>query len=432
MGQNKMIDSLNVQRGVLFEKELNWKQVIEKAKRDNKYIFADFYATWCAPCKEMEKNVYALDDVGKFSNEHFVSVKIQLDKSSADNEATKSWYNDADSLGKIYHITSLPTFIFISPDGKLVDKEVGYKSEGEFLDLMKNIIAKWRQYNILVDLYKQHKIDYLEIGDIALNIKRIGDSNLADSIAEDYKVNFLDKLTDDSSLLTKRNMHFITGFPSLIQPGDRFFLFFYRHGEEAERMAATRRGYAQDLVKFLISKEEINNKLYKDGKIVIYKPNWKHIYRNIKVKYSKEYADQLTFTAQVNFYLTTQKWNEFTKVFDEQLTKHPPRIGSKFLNGFLDDIWELNVQAWNLFLYCNNEKSLRKALRWSELSLELCEDKNEKVQFLDTKANLLYKLGLVKDAISIEEDALKLSPNFEDYKSNLVKMKSGIPTWPPN
>lgn len=46
---------LNAQ-GVIFEKG-TWKEVLEKANRENKIIFVDIYTSWCGPCKNVAKTV---------------------------------------------------------------------------------------------------------------------------------------------------------------------------------------------------------------------------------------------------------------------------------------------------------------------------------------------------------------------------------------
>ncbi len=53
-------------RGIKFENELDWQQVLAKAKAENKYIFVDCYATWCIPCKKMDTDVYSSQKVGDF------------------------------------------------------------------------------------------------------------------------------------------------------------------------------------------------------------------------------------------------------------------------------------------------------------------------------------------------------------------------------
>ena len=71
--------------GVNFEHKLSWEQILEKAKNENKYIFVDVYATWCAPCKKMEQLVYTSNEVAQYENKYFVSVKLQIDTTKNDD-----------------------------------------------------------------------------------------------------------------------------------------------------------------------------------------------------------------------------------------------------------------------------------------------------------------------------------------------------------
>ncbi len=65
--------------GIKFVNISNWNEVLLKAKNEGKYIFVDCFATWCGPCKEMDKNVYPMDKVGLLVNEKFISVRLQMD-----------------------------------------------------------------------------------------------------------------------------------------------------------------------------------------------------------------------------------------------------------------------------------------------------------------------------------------------------------------
>jgi tetratricopeptide (TPR) repeat protein len=60
----------------------------------------------------------------------------------------------------------------------------------------------------------------------------------------------------------------------------------------------------------------------------------------------------------------------------------------------------------------------------------ICDAHPEEGNYLDTYANLLYKLGRTEEALRYEEKAFALAPNDKDITDNLSKMKKGEPTWP--
>ena len=49
--------------------------------------------------------------------------------------------------------------------------------------------------------------------------------------------------------------------------------------------------------------------------------------------------------------------------------------------------------------------------------------------FMDTYANILYKMGKKKEAIKMQEEALLVSNNDPNIKATLDKMKAGEKTW---
>jgi hypothetical protein len=101
------------------------------------------------------------------------------------------------------------------------------------------------------------------------------------------------------------------------------------------------------------------------------------------------------------------------------------------------------VDAWDLFVDCNDKALLSEALNWSEMANKLL-GADTLVQCLDTKANLLYKLKRVNEAICLEEAVVQnvyhvesshgLKKGFysQEYVETLDKMKNGLPTWKVN
>ena len=56
------------------------KEAIAKAKAENKFVFFDAYASWCGPCKAMDKEVFTDKTVADYLNAKFVSIRIDMEK----------------------------------------------------------------------------------------------------------------------------------------------------------------------------------------------------------------------------------------------------------------------------------------------------------------------------------------------------------------
>lgn len=98
--------------GIIFQ-DLTLKEGLEKAKKENKKIFIDVYATWCGPCKYLSNNVFIDANLGAFMNEHFVSLKIDGEK------------GEGIQLMDDFNLNSYPTMLFLNPEMDLLKKIVG-------------------------------------------------------------------------------------------------------------------------------------------------------------------------------------------------------------------------------------------------------------------------------------------------------------------
>src|SRR5258708_37526579 len=64
-----------IQRAVSFERELSWEQILVKAQKEKKLVFVDVVATWCGPCKMMDRDVYSNQKVADEIRGNFIAVK---------------------------------------------------------------------------------------------------------------------------------------------------------------------------------------------------------------------------------------------------------------------------------------------------------------------------------------------------------------------
>ena len=174
------------EKGIQFEKSLTWEEVKAKAKAENKYIFVDCFATWCGPCKQMEEKIYSRPDVGNAYNSKFISVKLQMDKTSYDDPDVKAWYSTSTSFQQKYTVSAFPAFLFFSPEGKPLHKVVGSLSADDFLKMAREALDSTKQFYSLLRNFRPGMIDTSELKSLARMFKYNKEEELAGNMATDY------------------------------------------------------------------------------------------------------------------------------------------------------------------------------------------------------------------------------------------------------
>lgn len=407
-------------QGLHFEEGLTWAQAKNKAKTENKYIFLDCFATWCGPCKMMDKDVYPMDSVGDAFNRRFVALRIQCDSTKDDNEATRIWYPDAHQIITEYKITAYPTFLFLSPDGNIVHKGIGYQPTYDFVSLAAEALNPDKQYYTLLKQYKDGEKHYASTAYLAVAAKKLNDPETAYRIAADYEHNYLEKL-NDADFCTRENLTFFREFAKNLTSKARIFGWYLHHAEIVDSIMQQKE-YSKRFVNYIIFKEEINPRIETAQKEKG-APDWRMISKIIDRKFGNVYVEDNLLLAKVNWYQIAKDWKNYTKYLilkseRDSIANMPKSFSSMAV---------LNHTAWEIFQHSDVQEELEKALVWSNLAMDMASRLNPNI--MDTKANLLYKLNKKQEALALEEKASDLAPKDMGIQGAYQKMKEGKPTW---
>ena len=92
-----------------------------QAQESGKPVMVDVFATWCAPCKLLDENVFSRADVAEAST-GFVPIKVDGDK----------YPEIKDRLG----VSGYPTILFLRGDGTELGRSTGAVSYDIMLEAM--------------------------------------------------------------------------------------------------------------------------------------------------------------------------------------------------------------------------------------------------------------------------------------------------------
>jgi hypothetical protein len=141
-------------------------QALAAQKKEPKKILIDFYADWCAPCKEMDKFTFNHPEIARIINEKFYAVKFESDGNENINFAGRTFTNPdykgkksksgLHQFSKYMNINMIPTMVFLdektdpitSLSGALKAKEVEPYFTMIATDEYKNIKSRkeWESY----------------------------------------------------------------------------------------------------------------------------------------------------------------------------------------------------------------------------------------------------------------------------------------------
>lgn len=106
---------------------LGFEQTEQQAKQKRLPLLVHFYADWCGPCSRMEQEVFSSPEVASQLSTGLLAVKVNSDVRR-------------DLAGR-FGVSSLPTDIYIAPDGRVLSRFVGATGRSTFLNRLQRFAS---------------------------------------------------------------------------------------------------------------------------------------------------------------------------------------------------------------------------------------------------------------------------------------------------
>jgi hypothetical protein len=119
-------------KGIAWTKSDRLAPVLEQAQKLKKPVFLEFFATWCGPCKVMDREVFSKPEVYEYLNQHFISYHVDVDAPSGK------------PISEIYEVTGMPSVVFVDPQGVVLERELGLITANRFKTVAAAALGKMK------------------------------------------------------------------------------------------------------------------------------------------------------------------------------------------------------------------------------------------------------------------------------------------------
>ena len=337
---------------------------------DEKIILVDFETESCVWCDRLDADTFTDQKVIDFAKQNLISKKIDAEK------------GDGPKQKKKYRVRGYPTILFLDSQGVEIDRIVGYRPPEEFLSELNRIKNGENTIYEIISRYEQNKHHYptqISLAEkfVTLNLPDSAKSILDDIYRKQKKKSQLDfTIAFRVSKLYYRIGSLDTSIDLLDQIVDSGVDssdsgYFYGLLYKAKRDTDTDR-----LLQYSYLTENIDRK--------------KQAYWQIIRILRKEKKDPD---------LEADIYQKAVELYGSDY-KYLPSL--------------LNSFAWRM---TQLEKKLDVALEKIDMALEYGED----IKILDTKAEVLWKLKRIDEAVRIIEKCILLDPKKKYYKDQKNK-----------
>lgn len=414
-------------QGIRFESG-SFKQILEKAKKENKCVFVDVYAVWCGPCKLMSNTVFKEKAVGDYANAHFVSVQIDCERGEGPSVKTR------------YAVEGLPGFLFLDPEGNVVYRMTGSMSAEKFIDGMKKAYEYSKDMNSVGRLaarYDKEKGDEKFVRTYLDKLKESGSAGYYD-VVEHY-LNMQTTMADTSKAMVD---FLYAHIHSLTYGGKADRIVKANYGSEQWDLYVRKdvREAFQDLPK-LMAGQTLEYAVMKKDSTLLDVALKRAVEEGMEFPSLEEQRERLL----IYFYLHTEQGTKYKawvapkidslynsldvahlrvkhKEFVEKMAENPQRRGRSFAMKYSE---ELRYRLLDYAKFVSTGQDKANMLKWAQRAYDLLPEDAANAAF---HAKVLYLYGDKAQGVALMARAVeagKDSKNAEGLAQDYAAMKAG-------
>jgi thioredoxin-related protein len=366
-------------QGINFE-TLKFAEAKAKAAMDNKIIFIDAFTTWCGPCKKLAKDVFPQPEVGSYFNEHFLNLKIDMEK------------GEGIELAKKYSVNAYPTLLFIDSKGEMVHRTCGLMTKEDLIleatkaVTGKNTIVEAQKNKATINNNPKEALGYFQLMDNACmkldaDVDGFFSALKSSTVVDENMEKIVSSFVNSSN--SKGFEYFVNQKPKFIElwGADKFSAFIKSvFINDADRL--------NPKDKTALTAFEKRVEKYADAE------NKEYITLISKMKIAEGANDMEAYAISCIAYV------------------------EKYAMG---DAGQLNNYAWSFYEKVNNPKHLASAEKWAETAVGMSK---ADWHVLDTYAAVLYKLKKKEQASIEAQKAISLGKRIgEDVSETEALLK---------
>ena len=343
---------------VNFMKNPEWQKVLDKAKKEQKYIFLDAYTDWCGWCKVMDKETFTNPEVARMLNDRFIPVKMEMETGYGIKLAMK------------YNVSGFPSFLIFNPEGNLVYSMIGYMKAEPFLEelhkgLNETTQMKFPGYSKKVDM------KFPAFYEATFQKKRTWPK-------EEEVVAYLEKQKPED-LFNEINW----GIINKLAIGEKYEQYFL---ENREKYAALYGGLAVERRTLGILYSKLNKAIKEKDEAAM-----EELISGLD-EYIEGDVEMTKMEMRTRYYQKTENWSRMAELVQEMIN----------VEGY-ENTNAINSFAWDIYEKAEDPEALMKAEEWMKEVIAI----EPNYMFLDTYAALLYKNKKYDEAAKYAEMAIE-------------------------